>query len=111
MSKNIKNNIKSIRKKALVILFLIMTLFNMAQPIFAISSSGSERWVAGQWDSEVFTTDSKNSVGMLMRRLTNYDTKEQITTFCAEHFVDSDTRSNSDRNSFGSYRSSYEKSM
>lgn len=51
------------------------------QPIFAISSSGSGKWVAGQWDSNVYTTDNKSDVGMLLRRLVNYETGERITTF------------------------------
>lgn len=92
--KKLKNiNKFNIKKKIIAILFIIMTLFSVAQPIFAmtIEVSGTAKWVAGQWDSEVFTTDNKTSVGMLMRRLTNYKTGEQVTTFCAEHKVDSPT--------------------
>lgn len=37
------------------------------------------------------TTDSKGSVGILIRRLINTTTKERLTVFCAEHFVDSTT--------------------
>lgn len=82
---------KDLRKKFLAIIFLIITIFGNVQPIFAISSSGSGQWVAGQWDSEVFTTDNKTSVGLLIRRLVNYKTGEQITTFCGEHFINSPT--------------------
>lgn len=72
-------------------MFLLITLFSTAQPIFAVTIeiSGTTKWVAGQWDSEVFTTDNETSVGMLMRRLTNYTSGEQVTTFCAQHKVDS----------------------
>jgi len=60
--------LKNIKKKALAIMLLLATFFGVAQPIFAMSTSGTTKWVAGQWDSEVFTTDNKTSVGMLMRR-------------------------------------------
>lgn len=83
--------INKINKKILAIIFLFLLIFQIAQPIFAISSSGTGKWVAGQWDSQVFTTDNKTSVGMLLRRLVNYTTGERITTFCGEHFVNSPT--------------------
>ena len=83
--------IKDIKKKLLAVILLIATLLGTAQPIFAISTSGTAKWVAGQWDSEVFTTDNKTSVGMLMRRLVNYTTGDMYTTFCAEHFINSPT--------------------
>ncbi len=92
--KKVKNLKKlNIKKKLVAIMFLIITLFGTVQPIFAITfeTSGTTKWVAGQWDSEVFTTDNETSVGMLMRRLTNYKTAEQVTTFCAQHKVDSPT--------------------
>lgn len=78
-------------KKLLAIMFIIITIFSTAQPIFAVSSSGSGKWVSGQWDSGVYTTDNKGSVGILLRRLVNYTTGEKITVFCAEHRVDSPT--------------------
>lgn len=78
-------------KKLLAIMFIIITIFSTAQPIFAVSSSGSGKWVSGQWDSGVYTTDNKGSVGILLRRLVNYTTGEKITVFCAEHGVDSPT--------------------
>lgn len=83
--------LNKINKKILAIVFLFLLIFQIAQPIFAISSSGTGKWVAGQWDSQVFTTDNKTSVGMLLRRLVNYTTGERITTFCGEHFVNSPT--------------------
>jgi len=83
--------LKNIKKKALAIMLLLATFFGVAQPIFAMSTSGTTKWVAGQWDSEVFTTDNKTSVGMLMRRLVNYTTGEKYTTFCGEHFINSPT--------------------
>ena len=56
-----------------------------------VGSSGSGKWVAGQWDSRIFTTENKNNVGMLLRRLVNYNTGEKITVFCGEHFINSPT--------------------
>lgn len=94
MRKEKKLKFKDIRKKLLAIIFLIITIFGNVQPIFAISSSGSGKWVAGQWDSNVYTTDNNSSVGILLRRLVNYTTGERITTFCGEHFVESPTRNN-----------------
>lgn len=91
MRKEKKFKIKDLRKKFLAIIFLIVTIFSNVQPIFAISSSGSGKWVAGQWDSNVYTTDNKSDVGMLLRRLVNYETGERITTFCGEHFINSPT--------------------
>ena len=80
-------------KKILSIVFLILMIFQAIQPIVfaSISTSGTAKWVAGQWDSEVFTTDNKTSVGMLMRRLVNYSTGDMYTTFCGEHFINSPT--------------------
>jgi len=98
VNKNIK--LKDIRKKIIVIMFLIILLFNTSQPIFAITDSGSDRWVPGQWASQIYTTDSKGSTGMIMRRLTSYNTQEQVTTFCAEFGVEAETRCNCYRNTF-----------
>jgi len=78
-------------KKVLAVMFVLITLFSTAQPIFAVSSSGTGKWVAGQWDSNVYTSDNHSSVGMLLRRLVNYTTKEQLTVFCCEHGVDCTT--------------------
>ena len=84
-----KNNKKL--KKIVAILLLILTIFSSAQPIFAVSSSGTGNWVPGQWDSGVFTTDNKTSVGILIRRLVSTTTGERLTVFCAEHGVESTT--------------------
>lgn len=77
--------------KILAIIFIAITIFSTAQPIFAVTSSGSGKWVAGQWDSEVYTTDSSSSVGMILRRLVNYTTGEKLTVFCCERGVDCTT--------------------
>ena len=82
---------KSKMRRILVIMYIIITLFGTIQPIFAVSSSGTGKWVSGQWDSNVYTTDNKTSVGMLIRRLVNYTTGEKLTVFCCEHGVDSPT--------------------
>ena len=80
------------KKKLLSIIFLIITLFSTAQPIFAvIENYGTQKWVAAQYDSRMFTTDNERVLGMLIRRLRNYATGEEITTFCAEHYVSSIT--------------------
>lgn len=77
--------------KILAMILLMLTLFSIAQPIFAVSSSGTGKWVPGQYDSGIKTTDSKSNVGILIRRLINATTGERLTAFCAEHFVDSIT--------------------
>ncbi|MEE0768799.1 MAG: SpaA isopeptide-forming pilin-related protein [Clostridia bacterium] len=77
--------------KILAMILLMLTLFSIAQPIFAVSSSGTGKWVPGQYDSGIKTTDSKSNVGILIRRLINATTGERLTVFCAEHFIDSIT--------------------
>ena len=72
-------------------MFIAITLLSTAQPIFAVTDSGSGKWTAGQWDSNIYTTDNKSDLGMLMRRLVNTTTGEKITVFCAEHGVNSQT--------------------
>ena len=86
-------NIKKINlnKKIVAILLLLITLISNISPVFAVSSSGTGQWVAGQWDSNVYTTENNSGVGMLLRRLVNNTTKERITVFCAEHGVDCTT--------------------
>lgn len=82
---------KNKMRKLLAIMYIIITLFSTVQPIFAVSSSGTGKWVAGQWDSQVYTTDNHSNVGMLIRRLVNYTTGEKLTVFCCEHGVDCTT--------------------
>lgn len=78
-------------RKIVAFMFIAITLLSTAQPIFAVSNTGSGKWVSGQWDSNVYTTDNKSSVGMLIRRLVNYTTGEKLTVFCGEHGVNSPT--------------------
>lgn len=78
-------------KKVIALMFIAITLLSTAQPIFAVTDSGSGKWTAGQWDSNIYTTDNKSDLGMLMRRLVNTITGEKITVFCAEHGVNSQT--------------------
>ena len=78
-------------KKVIALMFIAITLLSTAQPIFAVTDSGSGKWTAGQWDSNIYTTDNKSDLGMLMRRLVNTTTGEKITVFCAEHGVNSQT--------------------
>lgn len=87
----LKTKQRNCLKKIIAVIFIVMTVFSTAQPIFAVSSSGTGKWVSGQWDSNVYTTDNKGSVGILLRRLVNYTTGERITVFCVEHGVDSPT--------------------
>ncbi len=89
----IKKNTIKINKKILSLLLLIVTIFGTIQPIFAVTiqTSGTDKWVSGQYDSNVFTTDNNTSVGLLIRRLINYSSGEKITVFCAEYKIDSPT--------------------
>ena len=75
-------------KKILSTILLTIMLVSFAEPIFAFSTSGTGKWVAGQYNSGIKTTDSK---GIIIRRLTNYTTNEKITVFCTEFGVDSST--------------------
>ena len=87
------SKLKRLNKKILAILFLIIIILGTINPIFAVTivTSGTTKWVAGQYDSDIYTTDSQGSVGMIIRRLTNYTTGEKVTTFCAEYGVDIST--------------------
>ena len=79
-------------KKILSVIFLVIILCGIAHPSFAtIVNHGTEKWVAGQYDSNIYTTDNKKNSGMLIRRLTNYNTGEKITVFCVEKGIDSTT--------------------
>jgi len=87
------NKLKKIKKKLLALIFLISIILGNIHPIFvaAVSTSGSAEWVAGQYDSKIYTTDSTSNVGMLIRRMINNKTKEKITTFCAQYKVECST--------------------
>lgn len=81
MIKNLKH------KRIIALILIIITMLSISQPIFA--ASGSAKWVGGQFASYIKTTDNANTkYGVLLRKLTNYTTKEQRTVFCAEHGVD-----------------------
>ena len=82
---------KKMRRSVVATLLLIIIMFGNIYSVFAINSSGTEKWVAGQYDTRIKTTDNKKNVGILARRLVNYTTKERITTFCGEHFINSPT--------------------
>jgi len=77
----------NIMKKIISIIMIIFMFFGIVQPVFALSPSGSGQWVAGQWDSQIYTT--KMNEGVFLRRLVNYTTGERYTTFCAEFLVES----------------------
>ncbi len=72
-------------KKLISILMIIFMLFSAIQPVLATSGTGT--WTGGQYASNFCTTDSKNSSGIIIRRLTNVDTGERRTVFCAEHGI------------------------
>ena len=79
-------------KRIFAIVLLMITLLSTAQPIFAASGTGN--WVGGQFASYMKTTDNANSeYGILIRNLSNYNTGEKRTVFCAEHGVDFTTGS------------------
>lgn len=73
--------------KILAVILLVLTLFSIVQPVFAVS--GTETWAGGQYASGMKTTDNQNgTTGVLIRRLINTATNERMTVFCAEHGVD-----------------------
>ena len=45
-------------KRILSVIMLILMLFNIIQPVFAVSGSG--KWAGGQYDSGMKTTDNQN---------------------------------------------------
>ena len=73
--------------KILAVILLVLTLFSIVQPVFAVSGTGT--WAGGQFASGMKTTDNQNTqYGVLIRRLINTATNERMTVFCAEHGVD-----------------------
>ena len=81
-------NLKNINKTLAIAMVLIIMLCNV-KSVFAISGSGSGNWTGGQYDSYFKTTESiAYNRGILIRKLTNVDTGEKITVFCAEHTED-----------------------
>lgn len=73
--------------KILAVILLVLTLFSIVQPVFAVSGTGT--WAGGQFASGMKTTDNQNTAnGVLIRRLINTATNERMTVFCAEHGVD-----------------------
>lgn len=89
--KNIKNI--CLNKKIVAMILLIITLFSNIGPVLAISGSGSENFVGGQFATFIHTTDNAGSQnGMLARRLIRMnDTTQRFTVFCVEHGVNFDT--------------------
>lgn len=86
MTKKEKVNIKKI---ILVITFSIVGIFAIIKPTSAFSGSGNGNWTGGQYDTFIKTTESiAYNRGILARKLTNVDTGEKITVFCAEHTED-----------------------
>lgn len=70
-------------KRILAIMLLFLNLFSILQPILA--KSGNSRYIGAQYASKYVTTESKNGDGILIRRLTDTNTNERWTVFCAEH--------------------------
>ena len=86
MTKKEKVNIKKI---ILAIIFSIIGVFAIIKPTSALSGSGSGNWTGGQYDTFIKTTESvAYNRGILARKLTNVDTGEKVTVFCAEHTED-----------------------
>lgn len=76
-------------RKVLVAIFIVIAAVVAIKPIFAFSGSGNANWTGNQYDSYIKTTESiAFNRGILVRRLTNVDTGEKITVFCAEHTED-----------------------
>ena len=81
-----------LNKRLVAIILLIITMMTNVSQVFAASGSGT--YVAGQYGSKVFTTDSYQTTnGMLIRRLVNTTTGKQYTVFCSEHGADIKTGS------------------
>lgn len=73
--------------KVLTVILLMLTIFSIIQPVFAVSGTGT--WAGGQYASGMKTTDNQNtSTGVLIRKLINTKTNEKMTVFCAEHGID-----------------------
>ena len=72
-------------KKILATILLLITILSIINPIFAVS--GNADFVGGQYASKIRTTDNNDADGILIRKLTNRDTGEKYTVFCAEHGV------------------------
>lgn len=88
---------KKVLKKFLIVLMIIFLLIGNMPKIFAISGSGSGIWkVSEQYNSSIKTTDYSTTgiYGIMMRSMTNTETGETITVFCAEHRNRYDNRRN-----------------
>ena len=86
MIKKQKVHIKMI---ILAIMFSIVGAVAMTKSTSAFSGSGSSNWIGGQYDTLIKTTESISyNRGILARKLTNVETGEKITVFCAEHTED-----------------------
>lgn len=76
-------------KNIFVILLLFSITCGIIKPVFSFSGEGNANWTGGQYDSFIKTTESiLYNRGILIRKLTNKDTGEKITVFCAEHKED-----------------------
>ena len=74
-------------KKLLSIIAIVFMLLQYIEPISSYAISGTGNWQGGQFDSYVKTTDDNGEYGVLIRRITNVDTNESYTVFCAENHV------------------------
>jgi len=73
-------------QKILALILLMLSIISTMQPVFAVSGTG--KFVGGQYDSGMKTTDNQNTnKGVMIRRLINNTTGEKMTTFCAEYSV------------------------
>ena len=73
-------------KKMIASMLLMLIIFSITKPVFAVSGNG--KFVGGQYDSGLKTTDNENTdKGIMIRRLINNTTGEKMTTFCAEYSV------------------------
>lgn len=78
-----------IKKLILAILLAIVGAVTMTKATSAFSGSGSGNWTGGQYDTFIKTKESiLYNRGILARKLTNIETGEKITVFCAEHTED-----------------------
>ena len=88
MFKKIK---KISRKTASMFMVLIMLLMSVANITPTFAASGTGTWIGAQYASLMKTTTNNSSTGILIRNMTNVNTGEQLTVFCAQNHVAFDT--------------------
>lgn len=77
---------KSKLKRFIASILLMITMISSTTPIFAASGSG--KYVGGQYDSGMYTTDNQGSkVGILIRKLINNNEQEKNIQYFVQSMV------------------------